>query len=60
LCGTVHGRRASQIIALAADRWRNDQIAARLAMPRQVVGKRRKLFFDYGFEGMLDLPQHDC
>lgn len=50
----------AKIILLAADGWRNDQIAARLDMPRQVVGKWRKRFFEHGFEGLLDLPRHDC
>ena len=48
----------AKIVLLAADGWRNDQIAARLDMPRHVVGKWRKRFFESGFDGLLDLPRH--
>ena len=48
----------AKIVLLAADGWRNDQIAARLDMPRHVVGKWRKSFFESGFDGLLDLPRH--
>ena len=49
----------ARIVLLAADGWRNDQIAARLDMPRQIVGKWRKRFFESRFDGLLDLPRHD-
>ncbi len=49
----------AKIVLLAADGWRNDQIAARLDMPRSVVGKWRKRFFENRFDGLLDLPRHD-
>jgi transposase len=48
----------AKVILLAADGWRNDQIAARLDMPRQIVGKWRKRFFENRFDGLLDLPRH--
>lgn len=48
----------AKIVLLAADGWRNDQIAARLDMPRHVVGKWRKRFFESRFDGLLDLPRH--
>lgn len=49
----------AKIILLAADDWRNDQIAARLDMPKCVVVKWRKRFFESRFDGLLDLPRHD-
>jgi len=49
----------AKIVLLAADGWRNDQIAARLDMPRHVVGKWRKRFFEKRFDGLHDLPRHD-
>lgn len=49
----------AKIILLAADGWRNDQIAARLDMPKSVVVKWRKRFFESRFDGLLDLPRHD-
>jgi len=48
----------AKIVLLAADGWRNDQIAARLDTPRHIVGKWRKRFFERGFDGLLDLPRH--
>ena len=35
----------------------NDEIAARLDMPRQVVSKWRKRFFDQRLAGLTDLPR---
>lgn len=49
----------AKIVLLAADGWRNDRIAARLDMPRQIVGKWRKRFFESRFDGLLDLPRHE-
>lgn len=49
----------AKIILLAADGWRNDQIAARLDLPKSIVVKWRKRFFESRFEGLLDLPRHD-
>lgn len=49
----------AKIVLLAADGWRNDQIADRLDMPRHVVGKWRKRFLESRFDGLLDLPRHE-
>lgn len=49
----------AKIILLASDGWRNDQIAARLDLPKSVVVKWRKRFFESRFDGLLDLPRHD-
>jgi len=48
----------ARIILYAADGLRNDQIAARLDTPRQIVSKWRKRYFEQGFarricEGIL-------
>lgn len=48
----------AKIILLASDGWRNDQIAARLDLPKSVVVKWRKRFFESRFDGLLDLPRH--
>jgi hypothetical protein len=37
----------------------NDEIAARLDTPRQVVSKWRKRFFDQRLAGLTDLPRED-
>lgn len=49
----------AKIILLAADGWRNDQIAARLDLPKSIVSKWRKRFFESRFDGLLDLPRHE-
>ena len=49
----------AKIILFAADGWRNDRIAARLDLPKSVVVKWRKRFFENRFDGLLDLPRHD-
>lgn len=48
----------AKIVLYAADGLSNDQIAARLDTPRQVVSKWRKRFFEHGLEGLLDRPRH--
>jgi transposase len=47
----------AKIILLAADGLRNDEIAAKLDMPRQVVSKWRKRFFEEGRAGLADRPR---
>ncbi len=47
----------ARIILLAADGLRNDEIAAKLDMPRQVVSKWRKRFFEEGRAGLADRPR---
>src|SRR5262249_44997543 len=47
----------AKIVLLAAQGLSNDQIAARLDMPRQIVSKWRKRFFENGFPGLDELPR---
>jgi len=47
----------ARIILLAADGLRNDEIAAKLDMPRQVVSKWRKRYFEEGRAGLADRPR---
>jgi transposase len=44
----------ARIIVLAADGLRNDEIAAKLDMPRQVVSMWRKRFFEEGRAGLAE------
>jgi transposase len=47
----------AKIVLLAAQGLSNDQIAARLDMPRQIVSKWRKRFYENGFPGLDELPR---
>ena len=47
----------AKIVLMAADGLRNDQIAARLDTPRQVVSKWRKRFHEQRLAGLDDLPR---
>ncbi|MGO9385367.1 MAG: helix-turn-helix domain-containing protein [Mycobacterium sp.] len=47
----------AKIVLYAADGLGNDEIAARLDTPRQVVSKWRKRFFDQRLAGLTDLPR---
>lgn len=47
----------AKIILLAADGLGNDEIAAKLDMPRQVVSRWRKRFFEEGRAGLADRPR---
>lgn len=47
----------AKIVLLAAQGLSNDQIAGRLDLPRQVVSKWRKRFFEEGFGGLQDHPR---
>ena len=47
----------AKVILFAARGLRNDQIAARVSMPRQIVSKWRKRFFEERLEGLVDLPR---
>ena len=44
----------AKIVLLADKELSNDQIAAKLDMPRQVVSKWRKRFFEERLEGLSD------
>ena len=44
----------AQMILLAADGWRNDQIAEQLNCRREVVAKWRKRFFERRLAGLDD------
>jgi hypothetical protein len=47
----------ARVVLLAADGLGNDEIAGRLDMPRQVVSKWRKRFFEEGRAGLADRPR---
>src|SRR3954468_23501674 len=47
----------AQMVLLAADGLRNDQIAARLTCRREVVSLWRKRFFEQRLAGLEDLPR---
>jgi DNA-directed RNA polymerase specialized sigma24 family protein len=47
----------ARIVLMAAEGLRNDEIAARLDTPRQVVSKWRKRFYEQRLAGLDDLPR---
>jgi len=47
----------AQMVLLAADGLRNDQIAGRLNCRREVVSQWRKRFFEHRLEGLEDRPR---
>lgn len=47
----------AKAILLAAEGWRNDQIAERVSLPRQIVSKWRKRFFEERLDGLENLPR---
>ena len=47
----------AKIVLYAAEGLGNDEIAARLDTPRQVVSKWRKRFFDERLAGLTDPPR---
>jgi hypothetical protein len=47
----------AKVILMAARGVRNDQIALRVSLPRQVVSKWRKRFFEERLEGLENLPR---
>ena len=47
----------AKAILLAAQGLRNDQIAVRVSLPRQIVSKWRKRFFEERLEGLENLPR---
>ena len=47
----------ARIILYAAEGMQNDQIAARLDTPRQIVSKWRKRFFERGLVGLQEQPR---
>jgi transposase len=47
----------ARIVLYAADGLGNDEIAARLDTPRQVVSKWRKRFVEQRLPGLADLPR---
>lgn len=48
----------AKIILYAADGLENKQIGKRLDLPRQIVSKWRKRFFEKRLSGLFDLPRH--
>jgi len=47
----------AKIVLLAAQGRANDQIAASLSVPRQIVSKWRKRFFEQGSTGLENEPR---
>ena len=47
----------AKIILYAAEGLHNDEIAARLDTPRQIVSKWRKRFFEEGLVGLQEQPR---
>jgi hypothetical protein len=47
----------AKIVLLAAQGRSNDQIAASFSVPRQIVSKWRKRFFEQGSAGLEDEPR---
>lgn len=47
----------AKIILFAADGLSNEEIGARLSVPRQIVSKWRKRFFDQRSAGLYDEPR---
>ena len=47
----------AKIVLLAAQGRANDQIAASLSVPRQIVSKWRKRFFEQGAAGLENEPR---
>ena len=47
----------AKVILMAAQGLRNDQIASRASLPRQIVSKWRKRFFEERLEGLENLPR---
>jgi len=47
----------AKLILLAAEGWENREIGEALNMPRQVVSKWRKRFFQERLAGLEDLPR---
>lgn len=47
----------AKVILMAAQGLRNDQIASQVSLPRQIVSKWRKRFFEERLEGLENLPR---
>ena len=47
----------AKIVLLASEGLENKQIGARLDLPRQIVSKWRKRFFEHRLEGLHDRPR---
>jgi hypothetical protein len=47
----------AKVILMAAQGLGNDQIALRVSLPRQIVSKWRKRFFEERLEGLDNLPR---
>jgi len=47
----------AKIILMAADGLNNDVIASKVGVPRQIVSKWRKRFYEQRMDGLRDLPR---
>jgi len=48
----------AKIVLLASEGYENKEIGMRLDLPRQIVSKWRKRFYDKRLEGLQDQPRH--
>jgi len=48
----------AKVILLAAEGLENKEIGERLDLPRQIVSKWRKRFFEQRLAGLQDRPRH--
>ena len=48
----------AKVVLYAARGWDNQAIAERLDLPRQIVSKWRKRFFEQRLAGLEELPRH--
>jgi len=48
----------AKTILLASDGWQNKEIGERLEIPRQIISKWRKRFFEERLAGLIDRPRH--
>lgn len=47
----------AKIVLMAAEGLRNDEIADQISLPRQIVSKWRKRYFEERLEGLENLPR---
>jgi len=48
----------AKVVLYAAQGWSNEAIAARIDLPRQIVSKWRKRFYEEGLPGLQERPRH--
>ena len=48
----------AKVVLYAAQGWSNEAIAARIDLPRQIVSKWRKRFYEESLPGLQERPRH--